>query len=204
LATALALVAVLYSLGTVQRNRVWKDDERLWRDVVQHSPNSAVPHYNLASALNAQGRIDEAIAEYQTAIRIHPAVVAYTSLGAAYQAKGLINEAIEQYQLALRLQPDDADTHTYLAIVYAESGALDNAIEHFRIAVKLQPDSADAQYGLGRAYLEKGWPAEAIPYLESAVRLNPDESLFRSALNEALSMNASGGKSGKTGSMKER
>jgi len=202
--TAIALVTVLYSLGTVQRNRVWKDDERLWRDVVQHSPNSAVPHYNLASALNARGRIDEAIAEYQTAIRIQPAVVAYTSLGVAYQAKGLINEAIEQYRLALRLQPGDADAHTYLAIAYGESGALDDAIEHFRIAVQLRPDSANAQYGLGRAYLEKGRPAEAIPYLESAVRLNPDESLFRSALNEALSMSASGGRSGMTGSMGER
>jgi tetratricopeptide (TPR) repeat protein len=203
-ATALALVTALYSLGTVQRNAVWKDDERLWRDVVQHSPNSAVPHYNLASALNARGRIDEAIGEYQTAIRIQPAAVAYTSLGVAYQAKGLINEAIEQYRLALRLQPGDADAHTYLAIAYALSGALDNAIEHFRIAVQLKPDSANAQYGLGRAYLEKGRPAEAIPYLESAVRLNPDEDLFRSALKEALSMNASGRRSGMTGSMRER
>ncbi len=204
-ATALALVTILYSLGTVQRNGVWKDDERLWRDVVQHSPNSAVPHYNLASALNAQGRIDEAIAEYRTAIRIQPAAVVYTSLGAAYQAKGLINEAIEQYRLALRLQPGDADAHTYLAIAYAESGALDNAIEHFRIAVQLQPDSASAQYGLGRAYLDKGRPAEAIPYLEYAVRLHPDESLFRSALNEALSMNASvQRRSGMTGNRGER
>jgi tetratricopeptide (TPR) repeat protein len=203
-ATALALVTVLYSLGTVQRNGVWKDDESLWSDVVQQSPNSAVPHYNLASALNARGRIDEAIAEYQTAIRIQPAVIAYTSLGAAYQAKGLINEAIEQYRLALRLQPGDADAHTYLAIAYAESGDLNNAIEHFRIAVQLQPDSAIAQYGLGRAYLDKGQLEEAIPYLESAVRLNPDESLFRSALNEALSMNASGRRRGKTGSMRDR
>jgi tetratricopeptide (TPR) repeat protein len=202
--TALAVITVLYSLGTVQRNGVWKDDERLWRDVVQQSPNSAVPHYNLASALNAEGRTDEAIAEYQHAIRIQPAVVAYTSLGAAYQAKGLINEALEQYRLALRLQPSNADVHTYMAIAYAEAGFLDNAIEHFRVAVQLQPDSANAQYGLGRAYLDKGWLAEAIPHLESAVRLNPDESLFRSALNEALSMNASGRRNGMTGSLRAR
>jgi tetratricopeptide (TPR) repeat protein len=102
------------------------------------------------------------------------------------------------------LQPGDADAHTYLAIAYALSGALDNAIEHFRIAVQLKPDSANAQYGLGRAYLEKGRPAEAIPYLESALRLNPDEDLFRSALKEALSMNASSRRSGMTGSMRER
>jgi tetratricopeptide (TPR) repeat protein len=204
LAVALALVTGLYSLGTVQRNGVWKDDERLWRDVVEKSPDSAVSHYNLACTLNSREKIDEAIDEFRTAIRLQPAAVAYKSLGAAYQAKGLINEAIEQYQLAVQLQPADVEAHSYLAAAYAESGALDKAIEHFRIVVQLRPDSANAQYDLGTAYLEKGRPAEAIPLLEAAVRLNPDESLFRNALDRALSMNASSRRRGMTGSMRER
>jgi tetratricopeptide (TPR) repeat protein len=204
LAVALVFATGLYSLGTVQRNAVWKDDERLWRDVVEKSPDSAVSHYNLACTLNSRGQIDEAIDEFRTAIRLQPAAVAYKSLGAAYQAKGLINEAIEQYQLAVRLQPADVDAHSFLAAAYAESGALDKAIEHFRIAVQLQPASANAQYNLGKAYLEKGRPAEAMPHLESAVRLKSDEPLFRSALYRALSMNASGRRSGMTGSMRER
>jgi len=66
LAVALVLVAVLYSFGTVQRNVVWKDDVRLWRDVVDKSPASAVSHYNLAWALNSRGQIDEAITEFRT------------------------------------------------------------------------------------------------------------------------------------------
>jgi tetratricopeptide (TPR) repeat protein len=200
LAVALALVTGLYSLGTVQRNAVWKDDERLWRDVVEKSPDSAVSHYNLACTLNSRGQIDEAIDEFRTAIRLQPAAVAYKSLGAAYQAKGLINEAIEQYQLAVRLQPADVDAHSYLAAAYAESGALDKAIEHFRIVVQLRPDSANAQYDLGKAYLEKGRPAEAMPHLESAVRLDSTESLFRTALDRALSMKASV----RRGGMRER
>jgi tetratricopeptide (TPR) repeat protein len=130
--------------------------------------------------------------------------VAYKSLGAAYQAKGLINEAIEQYQLAVRLQPADVDAHSYLAAAYAESGALDKAIEHFRIVVQLRPDSANAQYDLGKAYLEKGWPAEAMPHLESAVRLDSTESLFRTALDRALSMKASVRRGGMTSGMRER
>jgi tetratricopeptide (TPR) repeat protein len=206
LAVALALVTGLYSLGTIQRNAVWKDDERLWRDVVEKSPDSAVSHYNLACTLNSRGQIDEAIGEFRTAIRLQPAAVAYKSLGAAYQAKGLINEAIEQYQLAVRLQPADVDAHSYLAAAYAESGALDKAIEHFRIVVQLRPDSANAQYDLGKAYLEKGWPAEAMPHLESAARLNSDESLFRNALDRAMSMQdliRSGG-GGKSDSVTEK
>jgi tetratricopeptide (TPR) repeat protein len=204
LAVALALVTALYSLGTVQRNAVWKDDERLWRDVVEKSPDSAVSHYNLACTLRSRGQIDEAIGEFRTAIRLQPAAVAYKSLGAAYQAKGLINEAIEQYQLAIRLQPADVGAHSSLAAAYADSGALDKAIEHFRIVVQLQPDSANAQYNLGTVYLEKGRPAEAIPHLEAAVRLNSDESLFRSALDRALSMKASVRSSGLTGRMREQ
>jgi tetratricopeptide (TPR) repeat protein len=204
LAVAFALVTIPYFLGTVQRNGVWKDDERLWRDVVEKSPDSAVSHYNLASALNSRGRVDEAIGEYRTAIRLQPAAVAYKSLGAAYEAKGLIFEAVEQYQLAVRLQPGDADAHSLLAAAYADSGSLDKAIEHFRIAAQLLPDSANAQYDLGRAYLEKGWPAEAIPHLEAAVRLNSDSPLFRSVLDRALSMNASRRRGDKTGSMRER
>jgi tetratricopeptide (TPR) repeat protein len=201
---ALVFAAGLYSLGTVQRNAVWKDDERLWRDVVEKSPDSAVSHYNLACTLNSRGQIDEAIGEFRTAIRLQPAAVAYKSLGAAYQAKGLINEAIEQYRLAVRLEPADVDAHSYLAAAYAESGALDKAIEHFRIAVQLRPDSANAQYDLGTAYLEKGRPAEAIPHLEAAVRLNSGEFLFRNALDRALSMKASVRSGGMAGSVRER
>jgi tetratricopeptide (TPR) repeat protein len=204
LTVALVFAAGLYSLGTVQRNAVWKDDERLWRDVVEKSPDSAVSHYNLACTLNSRGQIDEAIGEFRTAIRLQPAAVAYKSLGAAYQAKGLINEAIEQYRLAVRLEPADVDAHSYLAAAYAESGALDKAIEHFRIAVQLRPDSANAQYDLGTAYLEKGRPAEAIPHLEAAVRLNSGEFLFRNALDRALSMKASVRSGGMAGSVRER
>jgi tetratricopeptide (TPR) repeat protein len=200
LAGALLIVSGLYGAGTVQRNAVWRDDEHLWRDVVKHSSNSAVPRYNLACALNAQGRIDEAIGEYRNAIRIQPAAVAYKSLGAAFQAKGLLTEAAEQYEHAVRLQPGDADAHSLLAAVSAESGALDKAIEHFRLAVQLQPDSASAHYNLGTAYLEKGFPREAIPHLESAVRLEPAEPMFRSTLNRALTMQGpdrrGGGKAG--------
>jgi tetratricopeptide (TPR) repeat protein len=205
LAAALILVTGFYAYGTVQRNTVWRDDERLWRDVVEKSPGSAVAHYNLASALNSRGLVDGAIEEYHAAIRIQPAAVAYKSLGAAYQAKGFLTEAAEQYAHAVHLQPGDADAHTLLAAAYAESGALDSAIEHFRAVVQLQPDSANAQYNLGAAYLEKGFPREAIPHLGSAVQLNPAESLFRSTLERAMSMKVPVRRvGGKTGSVKER
>jgi tetratricopeptide (TPR) repeat protein len=205
LTVTFVFVTGFYSLGTVQRNATWRDDEPLWRDVVEKSPDSAVSHYNLACILNSRGQIDEAIQEYQTAIRIQPAAVAYRSLGAIYQTRGLINEAIEQYELAVRLQPSDADAHSLLATAYAESGALDKAIEHFRMAVQLQPDSANAQYNLGAAYLGKGLPREATHHLESAVRLNPAETLFRSTLDRALSIKDPVRRSGgKTSSVKER
>ena len=184
----LMVITCLYAVGTMRRNVVWKDDYRFWSDVVKKSPDSPVPHYNLGCILSAQGRIDEAVEEFQSAIHLHPAAVAYKSLGAAYQKKGLISEAIKQYSLAIQLQPDDAEAHTYLAAAYAELGALDKAIQQFLYVVEQHPNSADAHYNLGTAYLEKGLTTEAIPQLESAVRLSPSEPQFRSTLNEALSI----------------
>jgi len=45
---ALCLVTLLLSTWTYQRNKVWADDELLWLDCVQKSPEKARPHYNLA------------------------------------------------------------------------------------------------------------------------------------------------------------
>lgn len=139
MAAALFLVAVsLYMAGTLARNRIWRDDFTFWSDVVKKSPEGAVPHYNLGTVLAAQGRLDEAIAQYSIAIGLKPAAVAYKSLGAAYASKGLREKAVEAYLSALNLEPDDISTHKELGGVYGDTGALDKAIGEFEAALRLQ------------------------------------------------------------------
>src|ERR1019366_811226 len=64
---------------------------------------------NTHDALGSKGESDEAIRQYQEAIRLKPDdALAHNSLGLALGRKGQIDEAIRQFQEAIRLQPDDA------------------------------------------------------------------------------------------------
>ena len=78
----------------------------------RRSPNSvrrsgwrldyAEAHYNLGNALYDQGKPDEAIAEYRTAIRLKPDfAVAHYNLGLALRAQGNLVEAIAEFRKAL-------------------------------------------------------------------------------------------------------
>ena len=56
--------------------------------------------------------MDEAIREYQEALRLQPDdAKAHNNLGIALDQKGQLDEAIRQYQEAIRLKPDYALAH---------------------------------------------------------------------------------------------
>ena len=66
------VIVGLYTIGTINRNNVWKDSFNLWSDTVKKSPDSPEAHNNLGNAYASQGQLDRAIAEYQTALRLKP------------------------------------------------------------------------------------------------------------------------------------
>src|SRR3990170_1166389 len=153
---ALILVVVTViplSVAAYQRNRVWKDRITLWRDVVGKSPFKARGHMNLAFAYYNQGRTDEAIEEYRTALRLRPNLASvHNNLGLVYYNQGRTDEAIEEYRAALRLKPELALAHLNLGLAYAKKGYVDEAIEEFRNALRLKPDFTDAENNLRRVY----------------------------------------------------
>ena len=64
--------------------------------------------------------MDEAISQYQEAIRLRPGnASAHNNLGNALARKGQMDEAIRQFQEALRLQPDFANARKNLAAALA-------------------------------------------------------------------------------------
>jgi Flp pilus assembly protein TadD len=60
--------------------------------------------------------LDEAIRQYQEALRLNPGyALAHNNLGYALGQKGQLDEAIRQYQKAISLDPGCALAHTNLA-----------------------------------------------------------------------------------------
>ncbi len=181
-ATVSILVAVclmivgLYSVETLSRNTIWRDDITLYGDTVKKSPDSDLPHFNFGVKLREKGKIDEAIEQYQIALKMNPDYLdAHVNLGNIFlDDKGWIDKAIEQYQIAIKLNPNDVDARNNLGNAFLSKGWTDKAVEQYQIALKLNPDKVEARYNLGNTLLYKGWIDKAIEQYQIAIRLNPN------------------------------
>jgi tetratricopeptide (TPR) repeat protein len=80
----------------------------------------AETHHYLGVALEESGRVQEAIDQFELALRIEPDLAeAQYSLGVALERTGKITEAIDHYQQALRIKPDFTEARTALARLQA-------------------------------------------------------------------------------------
>jgi tetratricopeptide (TPR) repeat protein len=185
--TVSILIISIYSFAVIQRNKIWADDYSLWSDTVIKVPESFKAHNGLGIVYDKQGRLDEAIKEYLTAIRFKPVYAdAHNSLGNVYAKQGRIDEAIKEYKLALSIDPNYPEAHYNLGTAYGTSGLIDKAIEHFQIVLKLKPDFPEAHYNLGIAYHMKGLNDRAIEEYQIALRLKPGYTKAQDSLRKVL------------------
>ncbi|HTS17767.1 MAG TPA: tetratricopeptide repeat protein [Verrucomicrobiae bacterium] len=135
----------------------------------------AEARYNLGGELAQAGRVTEAMAQYEQALRIEPDYAeAHLSLGNALVTQGRVQDAIAHYEEALRIKPDYLDAHESLGNVLMQRGALPEAIEQYERALRINPHLAEAHNNLGTALGHTGKIEEAIAEFEQAVRINPD------------------------------
>ncbi len=191
-----AVVVVLFSVATYQRNRVWNDEVSLWADVVQKSPNKARGYINLGAVCVNQNRLEEAVKAYKAAITLltfkpdlaHANLnlaLSYNNLGYIYNKLENLDEAIQAYKTALKFNPDYALAHNNLGNTYKKLERLDEAIQEYKTASTLVPDLVDAHYNLGVVYYEQGRLSEAIVAFKEAVQLKPDFVLAHNKLGNA-------------------
>jgi tetratricopeptide (TPR) repeat protein len=155
--------------------------------VLDAADNRAVTEHNLGSALQAEGRIDDAIERYRKAVAIKPDYApAYSNLGSALLSKGDAAGAIGAYQQALSIDPNFSDAHFNLGNALMREGDPVRAIPHFRRVLSNAPDSIDARTNLGIALTATGQLDDGITELEAAVRLAPKSAIAERALAEVL------------------
>jgi Flp pilus assembly protein TadD len=192
----LAALVVLYAGGTVARNRVWKDNYTLFTDTVKKSPDGAIPHNMLGTALATTGRRAEAMDHYQIAVKLDPNNASvHSNIGFAYIESGQMQTAVEYLETAVRIEPFNglfrnnlALAHFRLGEVSANAGRTDEALEHFQVAARFRPDDAACRSMLGIAYSRKGSHDEAIEQFQAALQLAPEEPAYRKNLDRALEL----------------
>ena len=103
---------------------------RTFRERSRSKGQSAPAHYNLGTALTMGRQFDQAVYQYQQAIRIDPGYApAHNNLGNVYLAQGKVDEAIAEFREVVRLQPDSSTAKANLAAAlrHAASASLNHA-----------------------------------------------------------------------------
>jgi protein O-GlcNAc transferase len=132
------------------------------------------PYKRLAENCLVQGKIQEAIAACQHAIKIRPDFIhAYVTLGNALQAGGKMEAAIRSYSQALEFQPNFAEVRANIGSMYFKMGRLEEAITHYQQAIALSPNLAGAHWNLGKVYHKHGNLEAAIACFQRTSELNP-------------------------------
>ena len=127
------------------------------------------------SALQEQGKLEEAIEAYNKALAIKPDFAeAYYNIGSALQEQGKLDLAVEAYRKFLFIKPDYVDAYINMGSVLQEQGKLDEAIEAYKKAISLKPDFAEAFYNVGGALHVQGKFEEAMEAYKKAISIKPD------------------------------
>jgi tetratricopeptide (TPR) repeat protein len=116
-----------------------------------------------------------AIADYTTAIELHPRLVlAYNNRGNLRQHLGDWDGAIADFSIVLEIDPHSAIAYNNRAIVYAHRSRYPEAIADYTQAIELQPDFASAYNNRGNAYSNLGRYTEAMADYNHAIEFQPD------------------------------
>ncbi len=155
--------------------------------VVADVPGGAKPHYDYASALQKEGRLDEAVEQYKIALQFNPKdAKAHSKLAVALTGQAKFDPAVPHMDTALRLEPNNADFHLVYATLLERIGRNDEARPHFEAALRLKPDSADAHHSYAEFLAGLGKNDEYISELRRVLQLRPDYPYAELQLADAL------------------
>lgn len=131
-------------------------------------------HHLVGTRKFHEGRSDEAIADFRTALALDPRYPeAHNYLGAALYAQGNKSEGLSHLRAAVEANPGYEHAHNNLGSALAMEGRPAEAMESFGRAIAANPSFAEAYVNLGNLLAGQGRVQEAIALLRQALVVQP-------------------------------
>ena len=128
----------------------WRDSVTLYSRAVEVTrENNDIGYYLLGTAYGESGNLDEAVRNFQTALRITPKYEnAHYQLAHILFLQKKFEAAEAQFDEILRLNPSHADAHKHLGDTLAAQGKYAEAEAEYSNALQLRPDDATTRKAL--------------------------------------------------------
>jgi tetratricopeptide (TPR) repeat protein len=153
------------------------------------SPKYVDARNNLAGALFAEGRLNDAAVEYKKVLESapnHP--LAHFNLGIVLERQNHLPEALIHYEVVANTQPQNIDAHLKVTETLGRMGKPEQAFERVETMLRLNAKSAEAHLKAGKVYFAQQNLPMAQQRFETAVELNPNHIEARYELGNILGM----------------
>ena len=139
-------------------------------------------HTNLGNFYMDQGRLDQSIQSFETAIRLRPdSVGTLVNASMAYSRAGRMADAERVLDQALRLAPKNAPANFNRGLLLAELGRKAEAENSLRMVLTTDPNFAPAAFNLCVLMMERR-DAGGLAYCQQAVKAAPGNEKYAFSL----------------------
>ena len=140
----------------------------------RNNPKDPAAHNRLALKYVQAGRIQDAQARLDEALRLAPGdAEAHSNLGTVLQMQGRLAEAMPHLETALRLKPNDDRIRFNLANGLTVAGRPADAMREYERAIAINPENADAHFNLAMLLGPQNRLDEAIAHLRRVIEISP-------------------------------
>ena len=170
------------------------DAEKLFKTVIRERPDFAGAHVNLGLLYLQMSQLDDAVAQFQEALRIEPG--RDDALGALLntlrvEARAAVGAGDTEKALALLIEarkasPKDPDVLYDFGMVALRMNLLPDAVEAFHGVLEVRPDDAKSLYGLGWAQIGLEKYEDAVATFSRYTQRYPQDASGHYALGVSL------------------
>jgi protein O-mannosyl-transferase len=165
--------ALVLGAATARRNEIYRAQRLVWEDTVAKNPGNFNARNNLGNFLLIDGKLADALAQYEAALRLKPDFPeGHNNHGTALAHAGHPDEAKAEYREAIRLKEPEfyADAHNNLGVALARDGDQAGALREFQAVVKARPEYLEVYFNEGNALARLNRPEEALAAYQEALR----------------------------------
>jgi len=163
----------------------WRQAETEFRRTIDLAPGNFIGYNGLSFALQAGGRLDEALAASKRAFELDPMMIwSRNGLAEVYYKQRDYDAALKHVLVILEMQPGDALTLAWTGYLYAANGMPAEALEYARQAAEFTDGDLNLELYLAGLHALLGNESEARRLLEKTMAQR--ESVFVSPASIAI------------------